>query len=854
MRPLNREFSKEFNEERYWNGLEINYNKINDQWEEIYIIKLEKALFNLNLQQLKELCHFGDVDFIDNKEELIKKIKGNSSFSKEIYYLREFQSKKKKAISEFYEWNFKNSDVRYDLSSLSKLFHLYKTDKTYLFDVFTLNKWSKKSSGTRYLFATKIGESHIKKIGNDTNYIKKLIDTLHSGSRSHNYKMLSTATHPKNKIIVLIYKQMSDTMLPDFDENKRNKKVTEIMFEVNMDSRSVSIKTDNKIDQMSLLKYFKENFDPNLHEYKLETFTDFSKENFELLFTEGELAKRTKFNAFVSAISLHDSHLWKSPEFTLELKEDDIWPAVVECHSKGIIRPRSLKDFKYIKLTFNNVSSKKIYTNVEPNGDIIFRLHDANLSKEQLDEIYEWFKQLFGLPINQPISNNDFVEGKADLVDFIMKQTNPTSLTESSRNVFERLIEEKIIIQEVISGYTCSNEECDNFYEELPEGDCDGCDNPEYVEVNKTRYNLNLKELKEFTKRKFKKWTEQKNYSLLKNTSITFFGKKYELVNIEKDYKPIQFLLTNELIPTRTINRFKKLLTPIIIVYVGYNEADFINQSSDNIFPINFGKIFAYDQADLFSYLDNVVDILESRAATIVAQASSIAYESLLNLSTNEEYLESYSDREFEDDVFAIIKDIFPNADKWGSEMSGERVPEGLFSLQYNIQVGAHKREYRRLFSFDCKLTKKAEGYDLGISEKRKAWDYIDQLHKIRDITKYSDNSQVSGHIFITNKFKESQIEGIRSFFNEKMGEEVTTMPIFLEEQHLILIHKLYRQNHEKILVRRDTFYEELHKLLVQEDGIITEEDINNCFEEILGQEPEQRFLNTERVRKNLKR
>ncbi|MEH6945363.1 hypothetical protein V7014_26710, partial [Bacillus sp. JJ722] len=251
--------------------------------------------------------------------------------------------------------------------------------------------------------------------------------------------------------------------------------------------------------------------------------------------------------------------------------------------------------------------------------------------------------------------------------------------------------------------------------------------------------------------------------------------------------------------------------------------------------------------------LDYIVDVLQSRSLTMITHASSNASESLLCVKENKEYLKTYTDREFEDDIFAILKDIFPNADKWGREMSGERVPEGLFSIQYNIQIGSENQEYRRLYSFDCKLTTKEKGYDLGIEEKRKAWDYIDELHKVRDVTKYSDKSEVSGHIFITNRFNENQISGMRTFFNEKMSDTCGTIPIFIELEQILLLHKLYRNNYNDILVRRNTFYEEINKLFTQEDGIITNEDINECFEEILEQEPEHRLLDMKRIKKKMK-
>lgn len=847
MLPLNK---RSLNDNEYWVGLEVHFEKINDQWEDTYQSKLEKVLLSMNLSQLKELCDIGDIDFLDKKEELIKTIVNSEEIAKLLYYLKEFQSKKKKAVTQFYDWLYLNSEKRYDLSTISKLYHLYKEDKCYLFDVFTLYKWGTKGSGNKYVNKKKFKDKDLIEIGTNSKYIEKITDTMHSKSKLHKFKVVTTAINPGRKIVVLIYKQMADVMLPDFDGNKNNKKVSEFMFEIDLDDKSVSIKSSNRTDEDSLIEYFDINFNSELQKYRMDTFNEFSKKKFEELLDFPEISEKLDYSACISSISFYSSPLWKSPAVTFDLKDDDVWPAVVEANRAGMIRPKSLKDIKYIKLTFKDLTSKKLYSNVEQNGDITFRLQDANLTKIQIQQTNEFFELLLGLPINQPISNNDFTEGTADKVDFILKSCNPTDLG-SSRGLFDELLAKEFISVIKISGFSCANEDCQTFYDLLPETDCKDCGAEKFTEIQKIKYDLNFKKVKSYTKNQISAWANNSGYSILNNTTLTLYEKKYEFFNVEKNYQSIQILVTNEMLPGRTLKRLRKLLTPTIVVYVGYQEFDFLHQNSDSIYPLNYGQIYSYEDNELYNRLDKVIDVIDSRAMTIVTQASSAAYETLINLGNSEN---SYSDREFEDDIFAILKDIFPNADKWGREMSGERVPEGLFSLQYNTQVGTSTNEYRRIYSFDCKLTSKEKGYDLGISEKRKAWDYIDELHKIRDITKYSDKKEVSGHIFITNKYKENQIEEMRKFFNEKMSDKTSTIPIFIEVEQIILLHKLYRQNYKEILIRRNSFYEEMNKLLTQEDGIIGKSDIIDCFHEVLEQEPEQRHLDMHRVRKNFKK
>ncbi|MEH6945010.1 hypothetical protein, partial [Bacillus sp. JJ722] len=554
------------------------------------------------LDQLKELSQCTEIDYIESKEDLINKFLANQKLSKVLQYLKEFQNKKKKSIDTIYEWVYSESEVRYDLSTLNKLYHLYIKKPTVLFDVFTLHKWLCKSSGEKYIYQNNITQKQLDQFTTNKQYETAMTNDLHTNSKDHEYKIVSTSTFTSKKIIVLIYKQMSDVVLPDFDGNKRNKKISEIMFEINLNDKSISIKTTNKKDEHSLLKYFNENLNTKLQKFTMKPFKGFTTEIFQQLLSNEDISENTDYNMYISGISFNSSNLWKSPVLSFDLKDDDVWPAVVEGHEKGMIRPKSLKDIKYIRLSFKDMSSKKIYTMIEANGDITFRLQDANLTIEQIDKINGLFKSIFGVPINQPISSQDFIEGKADKLDFILKHCSPSLLSDNS--IFEELIDEQLITKNEENGYSCTNPECSVLYNDEPENDCEKCGNDEFEFKNRIRYELNFKRIKSLTKKKLSSWSKNRNINFLSDTSITIYSKKYNLMNIETSYGSIQILITKDLLPTRTLNRFRKLMTPTIIVYIGHHEADFIHQNTDSIFPTNFGKIYAYEEADFNIHLD----------------------------------------------------------------------------------------------------------------------------------------------------------------------------------------------------------------------------------------------------------
>lgn len=129
-------------EEKYWTDLEVHYKKINDEWATTSKQKLKLALLSMKTEQLQELCNCTGLKAEgDDKEAIVEILYADEALAKTLAYLREFQNKKKRAIEIVYEWYHSESEVRYELSPLSKLYHLYSQQRESLFEITTLQKW-----------------------------------------------------------------------------------------------------------------------------------------------------------------------------------------------------------------------------------------------------------------------------------------------------------------------------------------------------------------------------------------------------------------------------------------------------------------------------------------------------------------------------------------------------------------------------------------------------------------------------------------------------------------------------------------------------------------------------------------
>ncbi|MBB2483573.1 hypothetical protein H5P36_25915 [Bacillus sp. APMAM] len=224
---------------------------------------------------------------------------------------------------------------------------------------------------------------------------------------------------------------------------------------------------------------------------------------------------------------------------------------------------------------------------------------------------------------------------------------------------------------------------------------------------------------------------------------------------------------------------------------------------------------------------------LKQRFKSYVANAASIASESLNKILAEPVLIKTkkYSNKKFEDDIYAILKDLFPNSAKWGKEASGKALPEGIFAITH-FQKGPTETEFKRVFSYDCKLNEDIEGYDLSRAEQRKAAEYVNKLNDNDIIINFSDKKELTGHIFISNNFKESQFENMQKYFYEHLEGESNAKPIFLPLDVLMKLHKLYRDNYEHLSNSRNIFSKHLISIFSKE--IITSEVVDAAFKKVL--------------------
>jgi hypothetical protein len=852
LQVLNKQYVKESSlDSGYWREIGVKHDAIHELESILIHSRLKSILEQMKMPALNELRKLYQLSESEDDESLRESLYTlDLDDRKLLLKLHDFSNRKKKSVDKYYA-SMSLEDERYDKSSLAKLLHLFHLSPTHLIELFTWYLWDSRASGKLFVFDKEsISHSEAKKIAQENTYNNELRDILYKASGSKNQYRVYSYSIISKKVLILLYRQISDAPRADFVSAPRNRDVSPTLFLIDIDKKTVELKS-LITEEGAIKNYLQSTLDSNLGEIQPEVFVDYNKEVFVNSILKGSSITAsgdivTDFTVF--KIKFRGTPLKNSPQVTLELDSLDIWPSVEEAHANGTINLESIKDLESIQFK-SSLGNRLIRSTILDNGNVIFSMDDSNLDTDNKKIIEEKFLDKFGVPLYREISNELFDEGKSDKVDYLMTISKVEKPSAFINSILAQLKKESIIMEMQNSFYYCPQCRIEYAYdkpEEVP-NTCKDCDGDKISKRLSNVITVNLDSVYGLTKKRCKEkltqW-ELVRENVLKVGSIEL--KCLHLLHQQNDMG-LQIVITDKSLQKSALKQLNRLMKPTILVLIGQSER-LINYSNYScVEPVNFGKIYIEGEREFCELVEECSNKLQTRTKTFLSAAANEAYVSIGKITEDNLKDKVYTDKFFEDDVFALLKDIFSNAEKWGKELSGKEVPEGIFALAFK-QDGKIRQ---RVFSYDCKLNINGKGYDLNKGEQRKAVDYANTLNSNDYIQSYSDKNQLSGHIFISNHFKSNNFKTMTAHFYEHLNDSFDSKPIFLDVSILCYLHENYSKNHQKIMNNRDKFYRELFDALMS--GIVTTESLDKVFKKSLDNDlAEYKTLPTHKVTKEL--
>lgn len=814
------------NTSTYWKELGVNIEFLSETKFRNLDTSFSHEIKKLKSSTIKELSQFfldGDIQ-INSSNELIEKVTDENK-KKTFLLLKDFTLRKKRSIEEFIEQSV--LDKKYS-SLMAQLWSLYESAPDRLFEIITYHHWRNRSSDTVYTFSRELTLEQVARIAKEKGFRDALQDILYNKSGQANfYKVQSYSLIGKYQIIFHLYKKVNDRTVPDFETPIRNREVKSIMFLIDCKQKTMEIRDYTKSEKNGLLEYLSSSeFKLDCTEIKKEPFLEYQwKELKDSLLGNKSNNKlyETDETMCVSSITFKRSTIVNTPQVHFELENGDVMESVGEAHAKGIVDLRNLQDIKNLKIKIAN-TSRTIRTVSLYTGDVIFTMDDGNLEKSIKELIKSKFKERFGIPLDQPISNIYFDEGIEAKVDYLMGLNKEEKLDEITQMKFDELIKNGLIERFLKIELTCKD--CGEIFSEGTI-ECPECEvkltkkTQQYLKVNQSKTRKDFESKLERYRQESDVWTK------CSKSTVNIENENYDFINFinEDTDEMIRFLLTFKQLPNKVINRILRMATPTVIVYVAANSINIERYSNGCILTKNFGFFYMFQEGKFTKYMEELELEFRKRAKHYTSQSAYKAYQTLKDFHENSI---EYSDKEFEDDVYALINDFSLNNVKWGARYSGKVVPEGAFTLSYKV----NGEEGRAVFTYDCKLSMREDGYELDISEYRKAAQYLRLGSESDFLRNYLDGRGIDTHIIVSNNLKVSKIKKMNEHLQ---GENIQSAAKLLRLDALIRLYELYLEHFKDIQTKPNYFKKALIELLTDPEMLeITVKDVDVKFKRLL--------------------
>ncbi|MGM2834441.1 hypothetical protein ACS2TZ_37655, partial [Bacillus cereus group sp. Bce025] len=198
------------------------------------------------------------------------------------------------------------------------------------------------------------------------------------------------------------------------------------------------------------------------------------------------------------------------------------------------------------------------------------------MEKDIRESFIDNFYNLFGIPMFQEVSNQFYVEGKADKLDYVMSLSNASILEEGDREVFKELIDKKLILEEKSLILTCKGckdvTEKEDIDYDISSFTCE-CGESKCTHKSNSILKIDLKKASRFIKTKIGSILKEVGYTDKPSIStISINESKHEFISYHNNNEIVQLFITSDYIRPSFVKRLSTMMIPTIIITLGMSE------------------------------------------------------------------------------------------------------------------------------------------------------------------------------------------------------------------------------------------------------------------------------------------
>lgn len=770
-------------ERDYWKNVHVNIDTICDNWEEVYKDECERLLNKFSEPFLSDVIRYYKISkgSYESKEACILKDKKSAI---DLLCVVKFSLHNPKSIAQISKIPIRNGKVNKQ-EVIKTAFNFHK--KKEILNLFLTQLKIKKGKGF-YNFNFDVSASNLL-FDKFTEVIEYLTRYLKKNDKKKKAYYFRNSVKNSDEWLFLLLKETSDVIYPAIPDNTRVLKGTYLLISVIPHKQQLEINTTSKYEAYKIKDYLARKIDKNLRyirkssSYSPVTFLQKIKEqrseNAQLVLTDIEFRK-SEINSLIKV---------SDPDH-----KNDIFTQLTILKEKGIVKIEDFSEFKSLTFLFKGLYFR---INVEETkwGQIKFNLTDKNKPANETKLFKNEFESNFSVPLDVYLSNaNTSIDLKNIARHLLDKNVIESNIPREVEDVLLDLINLKILNKPIDSvKRRCENPKCRKIT--WAKGDCPSCGNGLNIEGNYVDLKINITNANNYV---FEQLQKTGAYSL-KKVKKQIDGTTFNMIDLlNNNGEPLTIFISGSIVPEKIVRHFRETGLPLLVILCRYKDALIKDVKSNGFECTDISELFSLSNSSVSvnNLLNSFIELQNQKWKGKLIEKGFTSYQRLVKKPND------YGDQDFEKDIFNILHEIFIVGDRLGGKFAGIPAPDGIVSIQDYTNV-----RKRYCMAWDCKYSVTKNGYQLN-DKPEKHRKYINSLSKNNKVSLYGG---LRTYAVISQNMNEAAY--IR--FYEKLIKRFKWKGnvIFLTEDLLLKIYKLYKDNEAIIQRSPKLFYEAIFNL-----------------------------------------
>ena len=807
--------------EDFWIRLQVYPDAIwHAETGEEYEHKAKVVVQKSGLANLRYLCNSAGISYRsehDSAEQLASLLLSSDS-RKEVIYLATFLRTRKTAVVEYFEEATTDHD-RASLDSeiatlsarrpetlkpLTKLIWLYRSNSSLLEAIHFRHAWRRLPTVFSYSVPNGLPSGSLGLMSGSLETLVKELNRLKPGE---SYESFGCSTLAGTTTVFVVHRCFPPSVRSDYQQTFRLQHDFSIVaFAVDETNSSILVKVANRSVAEVIRDWVTITLGITLLNTGTSPFSNYCPESVESAFLGGYdeshgidligITLRHSFGPNHSPITL------AAADFSRSIREDLSW-----LKQSQVIRLRSLAEIQSFKLRYEGHEIDVLGV-TEKGGSVRFRLNDAGLTEAVAASLRNTFQLAFMVPLDQSIDPTLLAMGPSDIYHYLLSGLTEDQVQPYQREWLAKLIERGLLVTVVGKTGRCTDMTCSSHSQAVSDEsltECPTCQGPiSWQEFR--RYEEDKKSQSRVVREFLQKATGWK----LDPTPHSFESQKFLRLSSPKNPGRTVCIFLNDRLNSGKLETFHRAMFPLIVVHpLG-------QQSLPVIDPVGIAHIgLPY----LIAANDTDEDWKKFRAGCkdVLSRLLRMEKERILRTSRHSyDLLQSkangYNDRNYEADVFNLLRSLFSFTVKWG----GGNKPDGFSSLVYFPDNDLRKPQ-KFNWSYDAKFSETTYAFEIG--EFRQMYDYVRRLHAPKSLK--SLGNSYDAHVIITNAMEEQAMKNAAAYMatQHRLGTETPEFSlVFMWDSFLTKLWELIRGN-EAEFEKRSTYLAEFFVSIIR-DGM----------------------------------